>query len=123
MITTSGLPLPGNTEGRYYFHWGGSLFKSSPTRREPSLPSVERSARRRGVPDRALSLRRRSRGTNRSRAPRFLDRTRHRLHGEARRRLSALLGFPFGFRDEPHGRHPARPLSQRSRAPAVDDPG
>ncbi len=92
-------------------------------RSETAVSSAERPSRRSGVPDRAPRRRRRSRGAHRGRATCVIDRSRHRLHREARRRLSPIPGFPFGLRDEPHGRHTPSPVPQRPRAPGADEQG
>ena len=51
------------------------------------------------------------------------ERPRHRLHGQARRRLSPERGLSRGVRPQHHGRGPARPLPGIAGTADADDAG
>ena len=88
-----------------------------------SVPAAQGAARRGRVPDGA------ARGPGRGRRPhprhavRVVDRRRHRLHGEARRRLSPERGLSDRVRAEPHRRHPPGALPERPEPARDDDAG
>ncbi len=86
--------------------------------RPRAVPAALRAAGRARLPDRAAPRARRGDGPGRRRALDRVERRRHRLHGEADRRLPAERGLPRGLRPPPQrhdrsGRATARASTAR----------